>query len=445
MKINLLIVDDVEENLYALEVLLEELEIEDEHFDGLNIIKALNGEEALRVAIKESIDLILLDVRMPGMDGFEVAKILKSSIKTSQIPIIFVTAEFKSEDFINNGYKVGALDYFTKPIEKFQFLNKIQLYITLFLSKKVQKKEFDETLYDYMNLIDKYIISSDTDMFGNITRVSQAFCDISGYSKEDFIGNTHSIIRSPDVDNKFYENMWDVLSSNETWKGKIKNRTKNDEYYWVDAVISPTYDSRGKKVGYTSIKEDITSKKRLEDISITDELTAIYNRRFFNEMMPKIINSSKRYNRLICFAMIDIDYFKRYNDTYGHQAGDDVLKKVAKVFKISTHRADDYCFRVGGEEFGIVFGAENEENALQFITKIKDDIEALKIENIKSDVGKYLTVSIGLTCKKGQEINSLETLYSQTDKLLYLAKENGRNRVVASANEEPILKNIINQ
>lgn len=433
MEINLLIVDDIEENLYALEVLLEELEIENEHFNGLNIISSLSGEEALRIALKENIDLILLDVRMPGMDGFEVAEILKSSNKTSQIPIIFVTAEFKSEEFVNRGYKVGALDYFTKPIEKFQFLNKIKLYISLFLSKKIQKKEFDDTLVEYMDLIDKYIISSDTDIDGKITRASKAFCDVSGFTKDELIGNTHSPIRSPDVKDEFYDKMWSTLSSNKTWKGKIKNKNKNNKSYWIDAVISPVFNKDNEKIGYTSIKQNITNKKKLEEISVTDALTEIFNRRFFDEIMPKIINSSKRYNKLVCFAMIDIDNFKKYNDTYGHQAGDVALKRVAKVFKDSTHRADDYCFRIGGEEFGIVFSAEDVKKAFYFMTKVKEDIEALKMEHTGNNASKYLTVSMGLTCKEGAKIENLESLYNDTDKLLYQAKEKGRNRIIPNS------------
>lgn len=428
MKVNLLIVDDIEENIYALEVLLEELEIDSKEFEGFNIISASNGEEALKVALRESIDLIILDIRMPEMDGFEVATILKSSIKTSQIPIVFLTAEFKSDEFVQRGYDVGALDYFTKPIEKFQFLNKIKLYTSLFLSNKVQKKEFDDTLYEYINLIDKHIISSDTDLFGNITRVSEAFCQISGYSKDELIGNTHALLRSPDVSSNFYKQMWNTLNEDKVWKGQIKNKTKEGKSYWIDAVISPAFNKNGKKIGYTSIKHNITDRKN----SILDALTDIFNRKFFNELMPKIINSAKRYDKLICFAMIDIDHFKKYNDTYGHQAGDCALKKVAEAFKNSTYRADDYCFRVGGEEFGIVFSADSKEKAFSFILKIKENVEALKIEHTKNDVSKYLTISIGLTCKKGKDIDSLDSLYKETDELLYLAKKAGRNKVIAN-------------
>ncbi len=128
--INILIVDDIEANLYSLEELLKELEA-DKEIRSLNIIKALNGEDALKIVMQQNINLILLDIKMPGMSGFEVAKFLKSIQNTKDIPIIFLTIAFKSEEFINQGYEIGALDYFTKPVEKFQFLSKIKLYIKI--------------------------------------------------------------------------------------------------------------------------------------------------------------------------------------------------------------------------------------------------------------------------------------------------------------------------
>ncbi len=431
MKINLLIVDDIADNLYTLEVLLEELEIKEENFDGLNIIRALSGKEALRIVLKEHIDLILLDIRMPEMDGFQVAEILQSTIKTSQIPIIFLTAEFRSEEFVKRGYKIGALDYFIKPIEEFQFLNKIKMYITLFLSKKVQKKEFDDTLLGYMNLIDRYIITVDIDISGKITRASDAFYNISGYTKEDLTGRPYrSIIH--DMDNEIYEGIWHELEHDGRWHGQIKNKTKDDKYFWVNAIISPIYSNSGEKNGYTLIKQDITDKKMLEKIAITDALTNLYNRRYFNEVMPKIINIAKRYGNFISFAMMDIDFFKGYNDTYGHQAGDEVLKKVAAVLTSSAARGDDYCFRIGGEEFAVAFGGESGEKAVGFMTRIKEKIEALKIENRASTVSRYVTVSIGLNCRNGQQIEDINELYQDTDRLLYQAKESGKNKVVCN-------------
>ncbi len=432
MKINLLIVDDIAENLYALEVLLEDLDITHKDYDGINIFKALNGEEALRLAIKEKIDLILLDVRMPDMDGFQVAEFLKMSKKTAEIPIVFLTAEFKSEEFISKGYKVGGLDYFTKPIERFQFLNKMGMYVKLFLSQKIQEKEYTESLAEYLNLIDRHIITSDTDTDGRIQRVSQAFCDISGYEKNELIGKSYKIIRDSDFTEKSYKEIVDTISVNKIWEGQIKNRTKKSEYYWTHNVVSQTYDKNKRVIGYTWIEHNITNRKKLEKISITDGLTGIFNRRYYDEFAPRVINTIKRSNQFVCFSLIDIDYFKKYNDTYGHQMGDTVLKKVANLFKACAQRANDCCFRIGGEEFCIIFSADNKKSAYEFMLRIKSGVEGLKIKHAKSSTSKFVTISIGLTCKKGANVSDIELLFSETDKLLYEAKATGRNKVVAN-------------
>ena len=128
MNHNILIVDDVPENLFTLKRLLMTI-------DGISdkeVIEALSGEEALRIAMKMPLSLIILDIQMPQMNGFEVAKFLKSSKKTRQIPVIFLTAVFKQEEFIRNGFDLGAIDYFTKPIESFQFTKKIEMYLRMF-------------------------------------------------------------------------------------------------------------------------------------------------------------------------------------------------------------------------------------------------------------------------------------------------------------------------
>ena len=128
--IKILVVDDVEANRLSLKYLLEE------YFENLSIILANNGEDALRIAFKDEIDLIILDVQMPGIDGFETAKYLRSNAKTKNIPIIFLTAIFKDDEFQEKGFEIGAVDYLTKPIQNNQFINKINLYIQLILKNK---------------------------------------------------------------------------------------------------------------------------------------------------------------------------------------------------------------------------------------------------------------------------------------------------------------------
>lgn len=311
------------------------------------------------------------------------------------------------------------------------------LFIIMGINKKLNKEIkkrliIEKKLKNYVKLVDENIITSFTDLEGKIKSVSKAFCKISKYSKIELIGKTHSIIKSEDTNKKTYTKLWETLNNNKIWEGELKNRAKDGTIYWVKILISPTFNENNKKIGYTSIQENITVKKRLEELSITDELTQVYNKRFFNELLPKVINAAKRKDEYITFAMFDIDYFKLYNDTYGHLKGDEVLKKVSLTVKNSLNRADDYCFRLGGEEFGILFKDGNEGKAKAFIEKIKNKIEQLNIEHKENKVSKYITASFGVITLKASLIQDLEDLYKQTDKLLYKAKEEGRNKVCSN-------------
>ncbi len=180
---------------------------------------------------------------------------------------------------------------------------------------------------------------------------------------------------------------------------------------------------------HNSIKK---MNKELEKISITDALTHIYNRRYFNEIFPKVIKSAKRKDELVSFVIMDIDHFKQYNDTYGHQVGDEALLKVATSLKNSVNRADDYCFRLGGEEFGVVFKVDSKEKALEFANSIRENIENLCIEHSGNSASPYVTVSMGLICKNAHNIKDADEIYKQGDDLLYEAKESGRNKVILS-------------
>lgn len=292
-----------------------------------------------------------------------------------------------------------------------------------------------ERLQQYTKLIDETVITSTTDLNGNITSLSQAFCDVSGYSKEELIGQNHRIIKNPNTDATFYTEMWNTLLNNQIWKGQIHNLTKSGEDYWVKATISPIYNRKKEKIGYTAIRQNITDKKKVEELSITDGLTHIFNRRYFNTMFPKIINGAKRKNLLICMMILDIDFFKQYNDNYGHSKGDDVLIAVAQCLKNSLKRVDDLAFRLGGEEFAIIFTADDRTKAFEFANYIRSSIEELTIEHNFSSIDKHITVSIGLVCQRAIEIYDKETLYKDADIALYEAKKKGRNKVVLSKSE----------
>ena len=287
------------------------------------------------------------------------------------------------------------------------------------------KNTTKKKLQDYINIVNENIIISSTDKQGIITDVSEAFCKISGYTKEELIGQTHNLIRHPDMSDSFYKDMWDTLLSKKEWKGEIKNKDKSGHDYWVFAIITPVLKN-DDIVGFTAIRTNITDKKHIEYLSITDELTQLYNRRFFNTKIEKEINRAKRENTYLSFLIMDIDYFKEFNDTYGHQKGDFALEEVSKVLKKYTNRSSDFAFRLGGEEFGIITRLEKEK-IIEFANNIKNEIEELHIEHKKSSISEYLTISIGITSRTGLDLLDSNTLYKEADDSLYLAKNKGRN------------------
>jgi diguanylate cyclase (GGDEF)-like protein/PAS domain S-box-containing protein len=302
------------------------------------------------------------------------------------------------------------------------------------LNAKVKHKtrelnQLNKKQEEYINLIDQNIITSTTDIFGIITSASDAFCNISEYSKKELIGKNHNIIKHEDTVQSLFQDLWKTINSNNIWEGEIKNKKKNGGFYWVQTTINPIFDESGKKTGYMSIRQDITDKKKIEEISITDGLTNIFNRRYFDEIFPKFIRNCKREKKLLCFTILDIDNFKKYNDTYGHQMGDDVLKKVSAAIQKPLKRADDLCFRLGGEEFGILYKADGYENSIQYINSIRKNIENLQITHEKNDPLKLVTASFGMICKTSNDQHTLDEIYKFADEELYRAKTSGRNQV----------------
>ncbi|MBN2816201.1 MAG: GGDEF domain-containing protein [Campylobacterales bacterium] len=203
------------------------------------------------------------------------------------------------------------------------------------------------------------------------------------------------------------------------------------EIFLFTLILTNRYKYISKLNG--SLKEktqqlQITQKK-LQEESITDFLTGIYNRRHFSKLCQEVISRAKMSENLVSFIILDIDYFKKYNDTYGHYSGDKILRQVAQTIQESLQRSNDYCFRLGGEEFGVIFETKTQKQALQLAHKLRQKIETLEIEHKESSVSPYVTISLGIICKPAQNIKGEFELYKEADDLLYKAKENGRNQV----------------
>jgi len=310
---------------------------------------------------------------------------------------------------------------------------KIEYFIS-YLSNITDAKISEKKIKNYLKLIDENIISSTTDLYGNIIDVSKAYTESIGYKKEELIGKNHRVLKDSRMPNEVYKDLWRTISLNKVWSGEVLNRKKDNSDFWADIKVFPIFDvETEEKTGYLAIRHNITSKKKLEEISTTDELTQLYNRRHFNNLMQNELNRAKREGKFISFMMIDIDHFKPYNDTYGHQDGDIALFKVAQAMKNFVNRAGDYAFRLGGEEFGIIFTSTDKQNIKDYALKLIATIEELKITHAKNSASKYLTISAGLAFSDNNQ--SYKELYNKADELLYKAKSSGRNRLKSELEE----------
>ncbi len=312
----------------------------------------------------------------------------------------------------------------TKDID-IEFLEEVLSLMASYISKALQD---DESL-KYLNLIDKNVLMSQTDLDGDIVHVSEELCQLSGYTKKELLGQNHRILRHPDMPKKLFVDLWETIKQGQTWKGEMKNRKKDGGSYWIDTNISADCDINGNIIGYTGIRSDITDKKKIQEIAMTDGLTSLYNRRHFDSIFPQQINISKRNKDLLAFLLIDIDHFKQYNDIYGHQDGDIALKRVAKALKKTLSRADDFTFRLGGEEFGMLYHVTNEEDGYAMADLVRHNIENLQIAHKGNSASKYITISSGLYIIKSNDISSMDEIYKKSDELLYIAKNSGRNQV----------------
>ncbi len=206
----------------------------------------------------------------------------------------------------------------------------------------------------------------------------------------------------------------------------------------VVIVMVPIFQSiQNNQVSLVNASKKLqVANKRLETASITDALTELYNRRYFNLVYNRELARCIREKHSLAFMMIDIDYFKGYNDCYGHLKGDAALKDVAKAMKTSLTRPGDYLFRLGGEEFGVLIANIEEDQAYKMAERLRRNIESLKIEHKKSKTGKYITISTGVVVLLPDKNTDPEAILQIADTNLYTAKTHGRNQVIITEVKE---------
>jgi diguanylate cyclase (GGDEF)-like protein len=177
-----------------------------------------------------------------------------------------------------------------------------------------------------------------------------------------------------------------------------------------------------------------SANKKLERVSYTDSLTSLHNRRYFNLVYDREIKRAKRVYSAITFMMIDIDFFKQYNDSYGHIEGDNALKAVANVLKTTLKRPSDFVFRLGGEEFGVLLTQTDEESSGILAQSLCNAVREKRIKHESSNVSEFLTISIGVVSCVADEALDEKLLISHADKMLYHAKARGRDRYIIDTN-----------
>lgn len=266
-----------------------------------------------------------------------------------------------------------------------------------------------------------------TDAKGIIQSVNPSFCKLTGYSADEALGQTPSLLSSGQHDQLFYQQMWQGLQQQGYWQGEIWNKRKNGEIYPEWLSISAVRNDQGAINQYAAIFSDITERKKREqkihELAYFDELTGLANRRLFQDRLEQALANAKRHHHQLAVLFLDLDLFKRINDTLGHQAGDEALRQVAKRLQKAS-RAGESVARLGGDEFTmLVPECEAKEEIVKLAQRIVAQFE-LPFQIQQNELA--LTTSVGISIYP-QHGHTASELLKCADAAMYQAKESGRN------------------
>ncbi|WP_032139449.1 PleD family two-component system response regulator [Rickettsia tamurae] len=445
----ILVIDDIETNIKLLTAkLLKEY---------YTVLTANSGKEALAILKKGKIDIILLDVMMPEMDGFEVCKTIKTDPETTHIPVVMVTALSDIDDRVK-GLEAGADEFLTKPINDtalFVRLKSLSRMKSLIDELKLRNStnallgvtniEMHDTFADKKILLINDDVVQTKNIKQMLLKITQNVKVISNSDELDIINEY-----TPDlvIISSMLEND-DPLRISVILRGKAEISgvviilqidedgmplvVKGIELGINDYFVYPIEESEllarirtqlRRKQYQDNLRNDLEQSVNL---AAKDGLTGLFNRRYFDIHLKQMIEKANKESIKLYLLMCDIDNFKHVNDTYGHQAGDKVLTIVSRILK-NTLRVTDLIARFGGEEFTILLTDIDISKAIETAERVRVKIEYMdfhiedQIEPLKK------TISIGVTEYKKEE--SIESFIERADKAMYEAKTTGKNKIV---------------
>ncbi len=443
-RVNLLLVDDRPENLLALEAIIER--------DDYHLIKAASGEEALVQVMKVDFAAILLDVQMPGMDGFATAKIIKARERTKHIPILFITANNMDAEHIFRGYSLGAVDYVLKPFDPFILKAKVESFVDLYrlnlrlmqqaeaLADKTHQLEqanheltaltnelrasealtnvISETSLDAMIVVDEK---------GTILKVNPAVTAMFQYDAEELLGRSIRMLFADSQPQSFIDNLWDRNPMHDYARRYEVTAARKDGTVMFAEIQAGMRYVQNKSIAAITI-HDMTSAKEAEALithmAYHDWLTKLPNRRSYNDRLNACIAESKQGGRMFAMLYLDMDRFKYINDSLGHLVGDQLLQMIGERLSASV-REGDYVARVGGDEFNILLPDTNREAAIELAENVLEQFRApFSVDQYEL----YVTTSIGMSIFPYDGEDS-QILLKNADAALYRAKEQGKNKL----------------
>lgn len=446
MTANILVVDDLEPNVKLLEAKLL-----GEYY---NVLTANSGAKAIELLKDHKVDVILLDVMMPEMDGFETCRKIKANPETNHIPIVMVTALSDVEDRIK-GLEAGADEFLTKPINdtplfaRVKSLSRMKTIIDELKLRNKTNAQLGASVIDFNdNFIDSKIllINDDVVQAKNLTKMMtklspsvEIIHDVAKLENLDYVPDL--VVISCQLEHEDPLRISVMLKTKDGWGNTVLMLLAEEEN--IPMVI------KGMDIGindyflYPVEENEILARLRTQlrrkkyqdnlrseleqsvNLSTKDGLTNLFNRRYFDTHIQQMVKKTNESKGLLCLLMLDIDDFKKVNDNYGHQVGDEILKIVASNLKTSF-RVTDLIARYGGEEFCVLLGDTRLDDAVLVADRFRERLEAIDVK-IRDDLIIHKTASIGVT--QYQYSESIDNFISRADKALYEAKTTGKNKV----------------